>query len=837
MNEDLNILIVDDNIGTRDDLSKGLKEIGYSVSAVATGEEAVECVENNPQKFDFVLIDHVLKNRTLSDTDDQNKLDGIETCRKIYGRTKEIINVIYSNIPTDLPQTIEKFKKKAYKAGAVRYMRREGNAHIQIQDFINEISVLKAIRDQLEKIHAFQSEVPSLINYINIGVMLIDKEYKIWYMSPKMKDILGMNANDSNQLCHVGLHDFQDICEGCHFKLLSSNKNAKDDIRLRPIKGHDGELKYFNIGCQAVVHKNKVIAMIKSTYDITATDILKNMKIKQRLEIISKSLKEHERGFDHGSIYVNDANENNLYHLLGAWGHPEQFVGKITRDINDSTYAKDAIEQYKNSKEGIFKKENSFFEKHEQEAVEGPIIVWPIMEKDQCLSILDLFGYENKKCTWDKKNIVKLYADEIRKAILDSQIRREMYPEIDAIIAELDNAIIKADSCEEVIKILLEKALKHTNSQSIHIRYRENNKAILLPIYIGEYPKLATPVYSIFKKEYISCRVMLSQNEYIKPNIEKAEILAKFRQKRSESQRNALKPYKSLCFVPMIFMGNCIGTIGLHSEKKGNYDDKKMDVIRAIAKKIAVALHDYLIKQKEVQAETLKKKAEFVTMLTHDLKTPLSFMIKASEYLSRAVDHKDHKALAVSINQNSIRLNYSVQKLLSYGQIETGDLKFNKSKFPLEEAVLESVDLMQMAAKEAKLEIIYNIEALKGDAFVWGDKYLMIEVFNNLIENAIKFTRNVGNKIHIQISNEDAYYKTTIKDNGVGIHADLKPYVFDKFFHDDPHTPGSPGTGTGIGLAVVKYIIEGHDGEVWVESNIDKGSKFSFKLPKMSCTN
>ena len=116
-----------------------------------------------------------------------------------------------------------------------------------------------------------------------------------------------------------------------------------------------------------------------------------------------------------------------------------------------------------------------------------------------------------------------------------------------------------------------------------------------------------------------------------------------------------------------------------------------------------------------------------------------------------------------------------------------------------------------------------------------ADKDKLKQIFVNLIDNAIKYT-NEGGKVTVECFLENGLLHTRVKDTGVGIPANMLPRVFEKFQQGSEESYLKENKGTGLGLFVVKSLVELHKGKIWVDSTVDKGTKFTFTLPGVAAT-
>jgi two-component system sensor histidine kinase VicK len=223
----------------------------------------------------------------------------------------------------------------------------------------------------------------------------------------------------------------------------------------------------------------------------------------------------------------------------------------------------------------------------------------------------------------------------------------------------------------------------------------------------------------------------------------------------------------------------------------------------------------------------------FISVISHKLRTPLTGIIAAAEIMrSDGVDLNEiGKKTAEIIEEQSWELSNLVNKLLGFSILESETLNLNITETDMEKIVREAIDKLSPQIKD------HNVEVEISDSFgdvpsVLADFVRMQEVVENLVENAIKFNDKQDKKIKIEaFSQKNNYVRIEVADNGIGIPSEEYEKIFQKFYQIEVYFTGQV-KGAGLGLALVKKIIEEHKGTVWVESKPGEESKFIFLLPK-----
>ncbi|MDZ8262818.1 ATP-binding protein [Nostoc sp. ChiQUE01b] len=233
------------------------------------------------------------------------------------------------------------------------------------------------------------------------------------------------------------------------------------------------------------------------------------------------------------------------------------------------------------------------------------------------------------------------------------------------------------------------------------------------------------------------------------------------------------------------------------------------------------------------KAETANRiKDEFLAILSHELRTPLNAILGWSKLLqTRRLDETKTSEALATIERNAILQVQLIEDLLDISRILQGKLTLNITKINLKSTVLSALQTMQLAAETKLIEV--NTVFEPGVGQIMGDSTRLQQVVWNLLSNAIKFTPR-GGKVEVRLQETDGYAQIIVSDTGKGISADFLPFVFDYFRQADSTYTRNFG-GLGLGLAIVRNIIEMHGGIVKADSHgEDKGAIFTVSLPLLA---
>ncbi len=219
-------------------------------------------------------------------------------------------------------------------------------------------------------------------------------------------------------------------------------------------------------------------------------------------------------------------------------------------------------------------------------------------------------------------------------------------------------------------------------------------------------------------------------------------------------------------------------------------------------------------------------KSEFVTTVSHDLRSPLTAILGYVELIDRAGEVNDQQREFIRRVRHSVeQIRVLITDLLDLGRIEAG-MDAAKQSTPLPVLARYAIDGLRASAESKNLKLEAD---LPDDLpLITGDPIRLRQLIGNLLENAIKYTPP-GGRVHIETLSEDDQVILRVSDNGPGIPPADQPYLFDKFFRASNVPDETPGTG--LGLSIVKSIVDSHNGRIWVESVLGQGTRFTVVLP------
>lgn len=317
---------------------------------------------------------------------------------------------------------------------------------------------------------------------------------------------------------------------------------------------------------------------------------------------------------------------------------------------------------------------------------------------------------------------------------------------------------------------------------------------------------------------------------------------------------------KSAMFVPLLARGRILGAISLLSaESERCYNDADLALVEDLAQRAAIAVDNARLYQETQSAQQIAElaytaerqaraeseaalnsaeaanriKDEFLATLSHELRTPLNAMLGWTQLLrSRKMDAEKMERGLETIDRNTRALSKLIEDILDVSRIMTGKLHIAAQPCDLLGVIEAALDAVRPAAEAKKMQVLVEASAL----IVWADYNRLQQVVWNLLSNAIKFTPNGGQvevclQTVIADGTSDRYAQIQVKDTGKGIAPEFLPYVFERFRQENNSTTRTYG-GLGLGLALVRYLVELHGGIVKADSPGEGlGSIFTVELP------
>ncbi len=219
---------------------------------------------------------------------------------------------------------------------------------------------------------------------------------------------------------------------------------------------------------------------------------------------------------------------------------------------------------------------------------------------------------------------------------------------------------------------------------------------------------------------------------------------------------------------------------------------------------------------------------QFTSTVSHELKTPLTIIRGELEIaLHSRKTEEEYQAIIASSLDEVLRLNNVVMALLDLSRADTGKFTMNVNRENISKLLEDIAEDAVILAESKEITVTSKIEK---DVFARCDIARLHQAFLNIVDNAIKYSPDKG-RIDIELKSIDKFVEVSFADSGYGIPQDAIPNIFDRFYRINDSSPGHSVQGSGLGLSIVKWIVDSHNGKIVVNSIEKQGTKFTILLP------
>ena len=278
-----------------------------------------------------------------------------------------------------------------------------------------------------------------------------------------------------------------------------------------------------------------------------------------------------------------------------------------------------------------------------------------------------------------------------------------------------------------------------------------------------------------------------------------------------------------------------MGALTVWRKQAGSFSAEVVNLLQTFATQSALAIQNARlfreIEEKGRQIEAANRhKSEFLANVSHELRTPLNAIIGFSEVLLEKMFgelNEKQNEYVDDILSSGRHLLSLINDILDLAKIEAGRMELELTKFDLPSAVENALILVRERVSRRGIKLERMIDE-KLSEFV-GDERKIKQVLLNLLSNAVKFTPE-GGKIHVEARLTDGSVIVSVADTGIGVAPEDQETIFEEF-RQVGTTYAHKREGTGLGLTLTRKFVEMHGGKIWVESEVGKGSKFTFTLP------
>jgi len=306
---------------------------------------------------------------------------------------------------------------------------------------------------------------------------------------------------------------------------------------------------------------------------------------------------------------------------------------------------------------------------------------------------------------------------------------------------------------------------------------------------------------------------------------------------RGDAQRVA--GFRTVVAAPLLLDDDLVGVLNLWRSEVRPFDERETTLLSAFAAHAAVAIQNaHLVRALELRSAELevagRHKSEFLASMSHELRTPLNAVIGFSEVLLERMfgdlNERQEEYLR-DILASGRHLLELLNDILDLSKVEAGALELEPSDFDVDAAIQNAASMMRERATSAGVRLVAD----PSPELPWlhADERRFMQVLLNLLSNAVKFTPE-GGTVTVTATSDGPLLEVRVQDTGVGIPATEHQRIFDSF-QQGGRSPRRQ-EGTGLGLTLSRRIVELHGGEIWVDSEVGRGSTFGFRLPTGAVT-
>ena len=295
---------------------------------------------------------------------------------------------------------------------------------------------------------------------------------------------------------------------------------------------------------------------------------------------------------------------------------------------------------------------------------------------------------------------------------------------------------------------------------------------------------------------------------------------------QSPEHRRALDELEptSVLALPLMAHGGVVGSLVLLRTTAGRqYTPKDLPFASQVATRAALAIEKTRLYR--IAQEAIRLRDDVLNVVAHDLRNPLGTILLQAGLLRHQLerDHRPTKPADV-VQRSATRMNHLIQDLLDVARMEGGRLSIAQARLSAQQVLAESIAAHEALVASAHLEL--RLDAADDLPDLWADRERVLQIFENLIGNAIKFTP-AGGRITVGAEPRDDRVLFWVADTGIGLGPEDLSRVFERLWQ----ASGAGRHGAGLGLPIVKGLVEAHGGRVWGESSPGEGSTFFFTIP------
>jgi signal transduction histidine kinase len=290
---------------------------------------------------------------------------------------------------------------------------------------------------------------------------------------------------------------------------------------------------------------------------------------------------------------------------------------------------------------------------------------------------------------------------------------------------------------------------------------------------------------------------------------------------------------RTLLSVPVRFREQVLGVLQAVNRTEGEYDHEDTAFLLSLAAQAGAALYLQQLETQIVEMQAKvgaleEHKTSFISITSHELRTPLGIILGNATFLRQMLNNPEFRPHLDAIVISALRLKEVIESLGRADNLQSGTARLRAEEVDLNALIADVATGNQAEANRRKIQLTIHLE--QDNLIVEAEADKIVVVLQNLLRNALAFTDEGG---FVQVSSQriPGYAQVTVTDTGIGIPTGEQGRIFERFYQVESHLTRHHG-GMGLGLSVARAMIELHGGQIWVESQVGRGSTFSFVLPE-----
>jgi len=466
-------------------------------------------------------------------------------------------------------------------------------------------------------------------------------------------------------------------------------------------------------------------------------------------------------------------------------------------------------------------------------------VVVPMLKENEVIGAIGIYRQEVRPFTDKQIELVTNFAAQAVIAIENVRLLNELRARTDDLarsvgelqaLGEVSQAVNSTLDLEQVLTTIVQRAvqLSRTDAGAIYV-FDEARQEFKLRATYGMSDEMIVAITDrrIGTGDAHIGPAATERKPIQVPDIEK-ELLTPV------NEINLREGFRAVLIIPLLRPDHIVGALVVRRKTPGEFPQSAIDLLETFGDQSVVAIQNanlfHEIEEKGKQlAVASQHKSQFLANMSHELRTPLNAILGYTELILDGIyGEAPQKAQDVlkRVESNGRHLLGLINDVLDLSKIEAGQLTLTLTDYSMKDVLYNVFSAVEPLANDKKLG--FKVEAQPDMPKGHGDERRLTQVVLNLVGNAIKFS-DTGAVI-IKASSTNGSFTVAVKDNGPGISTADQGKIFEEFQQADNSATKKKG-GTGLGLSISRRIVELHGGKLWVESELGKGSVFSFTLP------